>query len=120
MTRFTVELLLEPVENDDWSLLRSVIDAVPGSSLIEDPQEPQLFIPVDADSPLRAATFVDGLSQLIGFISIKGQIYEPAEDFDAPDDDETPDAVTPASAAVQAWVDEIPPVPHPLDELLHA
>jgi hypothetical protein len=110
MPLFTVEVTLTPVTDDDWSLLRSVTDAVPGTILLEDPEAPRLMIPVEAESPLKAATFVDGVSQVIGFEVLNGTIFEPDDDFDVPDDGEDESPATTVAVAVQEWFDHIPPV----------
>lgn len=67
MTNFTVDIITAPIVRGRWTELRAVLDTVPGSALIEDPQHPRLMIPIEADSPMKAATFVEGISQVIGF-----------------------------------------------------
>jgi hypothetical protein len=111
MTNFTVDVTTEPIQDGDWTKLRSVLEAVPGSVLIEDPLAPELMIPVDAESAMKAATFVDGLSQLIEFHIVGGEIRPTEEaDFDAPEDDDAHSALTTATITIQGWVNDIPPV----------
>lgn len=108
MINFTVEATTTPVIDGDWSVLRAVLEAVPGAILLEDAEEPQLLIPVDAESPMRAATFVDGLSTLMGFEVVSGSIYETPEDDFEPFD--TSDDTVPTSSvgqSVRGWVDGI-------------
>lgn len=80
---YTVEVTTKPVENDDWSRLRNVTDVVPGTLLLEDPDEPMLIIPVEADAPGDAFRFVDGLATLLGLTLEMGRAYPaPDEDFE--------------------------------------
>jgi hypothetical protein len=111
MTSFTVDVTTAPVADGDWTVLHAAIDAVPGAFLVADAEEPHIVFPVDADSPLKAATFVEGLSQVVGFEVVSGSIeLAPDSDFDAPED-ETPAArATKATAAVREWLDAIPPI----------
>lgn len=65
MTHFTVETVMAPVENDDWSALRELTDIVPGTVLIEDPEEPMLIFPVHAESMSTAAVFIQGVISVV-------------------------------------------------------
>lgn len=71
---FTVEVTTRPITESDWNVHRSVLDAVPGTVLIEDPEEPILYIPVEADDPMKAAKFVEGLAKLTGLKLKSGKI----------------------------------------------
>lgn len=90
---FTVEVTTRPVIDSDWSVQRNVLDAVPGTVLVEDPEAPVLFIPVEANEPMRAAKFVEGLAILTGLKIESGKIYPTENDpdlddlFDCDDDD---------------------------------
>lgn len=109
---FTVEVVTTPVVDDDWSVLWAAIDAVPGAVLLEYADAPTLVFPVEADSAMKAATFVEGLSQVVGFTVVGGTISNaPDDDFAEPENGETVDPSTEA-IAVQSWLDDIPPVPH--------
>lgn len=82
MQNYTVEVTTEPVVDGHWEPLRQAIDAVPGTVLLEDPDEPVLMVPVDARTPLKAAQFVDGLAKLLGIRIRAGSVY-PTPDLDA-------------------------------------
>lgn len=87
MTDFTVETVMAPVVNDDWSTLRSMTDVVPGTLLLEDSQEPTLIFPVEADTLSQAAALVQGVASVAG-LSIKwGRAYR--TEFDGPEADAT-------------------------------
>lgn len=77
---FTVEVTTRPVIGSDWSLHRSVLDAVPGSVLVEDPGAPVLFIPVEAEEAMGAAKFVEGLAMLTGLKIERGTINPSLDD----------------------------------------
>lgn len=114
---FRVEATLKPVADEaGWAKLRSVLDTVPGTILIEDPEEPVLIFPVEAESAFRAGTFVDGLSKVVGFTIVSGTVG-PALELDVDDDlfeDGTDESVSDDSAdtsmtrGLQRWVDDIP------------
>lgn len=107
MTLYTVEVTTAPVTDDNWTVLESALDTVPGTILLRDAEMPALLFPVEEENPMRAAMFVDGVSRLIGFTITACEIYEtPCHDGD---DDEA----APATAVVQAvseWMDSVPPV----------
>lgn len=87
---YTVEVTTITVVDGRWENLRSAIDAVPGTMLLEDAEEPVLFIPVDAETPMRAAQFVEGLAKLLEITICFGSIYPtPPLDFDLDDDGES-------------------------------
>ncbi|MCZ2824185.1 MULTISPECIES: hypothetical protein [unclassified Modestobacter] len=108
MTEFTVEATMQAVTDGDWSRLRSVIDLVPGTLLIEDAEEPMLVLPVQAESQGKAFLFVDGILKLVGLRPVTGSISEAPEiDFDF-DDDGDENQGTDAVRAVNEWVDSVP------------
>ncbi len=77
--------------------------------MIEDPQHPRLLIPIEADSPLKAATFVQGISTVVGFKILKGSIYETPEiDYEL-EEDEPEETKGPNTAAttVADWFSQI-------------
>ena len=104
MTEFTVEATTQAVTDGDWSRLRSIIDLVPGTLLIEDAEEPTLIFPVQADSQAKAFLFVDGILKLVGLQPLTGSISE--ADVDVEDDDEANG--TDAIRAVNEWIDRMP------------
>jgi hypothetical protein len=109
MTDFTVEATVAAVTDGDWARLRSVIDLVPGTLLIEDPEEPMLVFPVEADSPMKAVLFVDGIAKLVGLEVVSGSVGPtPDADFDMDEDDEPREEGTPAVLAVRDWVESVP------------
>lgn len=75
MTTFTVEAVMKPVVDGDWTNLREATDQLPGTILIEDPDEPMLIIPVDADSQRSAALFVQGAMTVLGLEIVWGRAY---------------------------------------------
>lgn len=120
MTNFTVDIITAPITDGRWSDLRAVLDTVPGSALIEDPEEPRLMIPIDADSPMKAATFVEGISQVIGFTILRGNIYETPEiDYALEDDPEQATGPNTAATTVTDWFSQIPD-PKPRGRRSHA
>lgn len=105
MQSYTVEVTTEPVVDDRWEPLRQAIDAVPGTVLLEDPDEPILMVPVDALTPLRAAQFVDGLAKLLDIHIRTGSIYPtPDLDADLDEDSESEDRVTLVVQQLDAWM----------------
>lgn len=75
MNSFTVEIVMAPVQGNDWTELRRVTDVLPGTILLEDPEEPMLIIPVDADSQRSAAIFVQGAMSVLGHDVKWGRAY---------------------------------------------
>lgn len=110
MSDFTVEATTAAVTDGDWSLLRSVTDLVPGTFLIEDPQAPVLVLPVQADSPSKAALFVEGILRLADLELVSGTIEPaPEPDFEsASDDGDDDNPQTDAERFVNEWVDRVP------------
>lgn len=108
MSYFTVEAVTAPVADEaGWDTLRSLLDTVPGTVLIEDADEPMLIFCVDAASPLRAIQFVEGIRKIADIEIIRGEVYEAPEiDFERPD--AVPEAPSKVVAAVQSWVDSTP------------
>ncbi|MDZ7929419.1 MAG: hypothetical protein U5N21_04850 [Rhodococcus sp. (in: high G+C Gram-positive bacteria)] len=122
MSTYDVEVVAAPIENGDWSALRQVTDLVPGALLIEDPVEPMLVLPVDADSQGRAFLFVDGILKLVGIEPLKGSItLAEDDDFELGDAPETSSYISaenetvigePAEVGrVRNWVNNVPPSP---------
>jgi hypothetical protein len=83
MTAYNVEAITAPVRDGDFDKLRDAIDVIPGTILVEDPDEPTLILPVDADNPRSAHRLVDGLLKLAGVEPLKGRI---TKSDDADDD----------------------------------
>lgn len=71
----TVEIVVAPVVNDDWALLRRVTDVMPGTLLIEDAEEPMFVIPIEAQTNQNAAIFVQGVLSDLGLKIIWGRSY---------------------------------------------
>lgn len=80
---FTVEVVAAPVTQGDWSTLRGVTDIIPGTILLEDPAEPMLIFPIEAETLQTAAVFVQGVMSVVGLDIKWGRAYraEPC-DFD--------------------------------------
>ncbi len=108
MTDFTVEATMAAVPRGDWSRLRSVTDLVPGTFLIEDPDEPVLVFPVQADSPSKAAMFVEGILKLVNLELVSGTIEPAPEADDEISGDESAEAPTDAERAVNEWIERVP------------
>lgn len=104
MSDFTVEATTAAVADGDWSRLRSVTDMVPGTFLIEDPDEPVLVFPVQAASPSLAALFVEGILNLVELELVSGTI-SPAPESEVDEHDDEP---TDAQRAVNAWIEQVP------------
>ncbi len=122
MDDYTVEVITVPVLNDDWSLIYRALDDIPGAVLLADPAEPTLMFPVSAESAFKAVQLIDGLATLIGLNIKCGKVYpSPALDADL---DFDPDADrTAANSIVEGltdWVDQTPPPPQHLKELVDA
>lgn len=112
MSDFTVEATVQAVDDGDWSQLHRILELVPGTILIEAVEEPLLIFPVQADSPMKAMLFVDGIAKLVGISIVSGAVnpapevdYETDEDFE----DLSPEAATPAEQAVNDWIQSVPP-----------
>ena len=104
---FTVEVVTAAVTDGDWSCLRRLLDVVPGTLLLEDPDEPTLIFPVDAVSPSRAFLFVEGVTKLADVTVLSSRIYPTpgAEDLGVGLEHAPP---TPVEARVRGWLDTIP------------
>lgn len=110
MTDWTVEVTTPAVTSDDegWAPLRRVLETVPGTILLEDPDEPTLIFPVTADSPMKAGMFVDGIARLMNLTLLNGKIYPaPVIDFEVHDTQARPE--TEVMARVSAWIRGIEP-----------
>lgn len=110
---YTVEVTTRPVGTEDgWTALTRVIDTVPGTLLVEDPDAPTLIVPVDAATPMDAIRFVDGLARLMGLNLVSGSVYPtPSLDPAYLDGlDESPRAPTDVMNRVAAWVAATPPI----------
>lgn len=107
---FTVEATTDPVENNDWGRLYNVLDAVPGSLLLENPEAPVLIIPVEAEEPMKAALFVDGLSKLLEISVTSGKIYPtPTDEYEFEEDEaEGSEVVTDVVRALDSYVADAP------------
>lgn len=81
MMELSVEVTTAPVGDDGWTCLREVLEAVPGSLLIEDAKAPVVILPVTAPDATSASSFVQGLFSLKGLKIVQGKIGP------APDDD---------------------------------
>lgn len=112
MTGYTVEAVAAPVVDSDWSPLRRIIDLVPGTILLEDPEEPMLVIPVEAETPSMAFLFVDGVAKLASIELRAGNVYPaPEVDFDYDEDDDASFTQgTDVTRTVEGWIDSIPPL----------
>lgn len=76
MASYNVEAITGPVTDGDFDKLRDAIDVIPGTILVEDPNEPMLICPVDADNPRNAHRLVDGFLKLADVAPIKGRITQ--------------------------------------------
>lgn len=86
MNAYNVEAVMPPIADDNWDDLRELIDVVPGTLLIEDPDEPLLVFPVDADDEAGAFGLIDGFLRLRGSLPVRGRICL-IENGDDDDDD---------------------------------
>ena len=67
---------MAPVTADaEWAALRDMTDLVPGTILIEDPEEPVLVFPVVADSIGMAAMFVQGVVSVAKLKIVWGRAF---------------------------------------------
>ncbi|BAN32010.1 hypothetical protein MAHJHV53_44100 [Mycobacterium avium subsp. hominissuis] len=90
MNAYNVEAILRPIADDNrWDEIRDLIDIIPGTILIEDPDGPLLIFPVDAPDDYAAFCLVNGVLQLRGVKPLKGRIclIENVDDEDDEDDD---------------------------------
>ena len=109
MTHFTVEITVEVPTDGGFPALRRILDIVPGSFMIEDPEEPTMFVPVEAAEPMRAVMFVDGLSKLTGIKINSGQVYAtPDIDHDVEDQPDAP--TTAVERHVWDWMNAVPDI----------
>ncbi len=104
---FTVEATMTPVVDDDWTVLRHLLDVVPGALLIEDAAQPAVIFPVEALTPSRAAMFVEGVTKLVGVTIVAGKI-SPMPDVEAKT--VAPTEPTRVETYVQGWIDGVPSI----------
>jgi hypothetical protein len=105
----TVEATTIPVSNGDWTMFYEVLSDIPGSMLIEDPEQPTLVIPTDCDAPDRAFAFVSGLATVTGLTLVEAKAYEtPEDDSDLPENDADAAPMPDSVARVRDWVASIP------------
>jgi len=80
VTQYTVEVYGNPVDDSDFSAWYRALDVVPGTYLIEDPEEPSLVFPVEAATLSEAALLVNGVMAELGLPIRWGRAYitEPA------------------------------------------
>ncbi len=91
MKAYNVEAFMAPVSTDEeWDGLRDLIDVIPGTILIEDPDEPLIIFPVDARDEYAAFSLVDGFLRLRGAEPERGRICL----VDDHDDDHDDDCIT--------------------------
>jgi len=84
MPLFSVEVTLERAKTeDDWAALRRMTDTVPGTLLLEDPEEPVLIFPVESNHPQDAAVFVQGVASIAGLNIISGVLSELPDDHES-------------------------------------
>lgn len=87
MSWYTVEVTLTSVSDDDWTRHLNVIDAVPGTILIQDHEAPTLTFPVESDEPFKAARFAEGILSFFELTALSGEISDmPEVDFERDDD----------------------------------
>lgn len=75
MTDFTVETVMAPVVNDDWDELRNMTDVMPGTLLLEDPEQPMLIFQVEADTLSKATALVQGVTSVAKLEIVWGRAY---------------------------------------------
>lgn len=63
-------------DESDWDELRELIEIIPGTILVEDPDAPLLIFPVDAPDDYAAFSLVDGVLRLRGVQPERGRICE--------------------------------------------
>lgn len=81
MPSYNVEAIMAPVVNDEWDQLRDLIDVIPGTILVEDPDAPLLVFPVDdVEDGDKAFDLVNGYLTLRGVQPLKGRICLDIED----------------------------------------
>lgn len=88
MKAYNVEAVMAPIADDNWDELRELIDVIPGTLLVEDPDAPLIIFPVDARDDYAAFSLVDGFLRLRGVLPERGRVCLIDEDDqdDAHDD----------------------------------
>jgi hypothetical protein len=109
MNHFTVAVTLPAVNEGDWTRIYGYLDLVPGTVLVEDPEEPQLLIPVEASDALNAVNFVRGISLVSGMTIVAGEVYAAPEEeshlFPESGSGSNASEASPAMKAVRKWAD---------------
>lgn len=80
---FTVEITAAPVLNDNWDAIHDLMDQVPGTILITDPEEPVLQFPVRGFTDLLALSEMRSLVVSMGVEYTALRVYraEDPEDY---------------------------------------
>ncbi len=113
MMDYTVEVVLKPVVNDDWSALRRATDQIPGTLLLEDPEEPMLVVPIEAETQSTAAIFVHGVMSVLNLEVVWGRAYR-AEPLGEPHQPATAPSLRPT------WLEDEEVTVERLEHLLDA
>lgn len=116
MTLYTVEATT--ASTSDFRSLRRFTDIVPGTFLLEDPEEPTLIFPVDANSAMAAVRFIEGVAKLGELDVVRGCVYEaPIGEFevDQSEEEEVDLATSPVVDAVRTWMSHDEPLPGRID-----
>ena len=83
MSWFNVEVTTHAVKRDDWTRHLRAVDAVPGTMLLQDAEQPTLAFPVECDNPMRAARFVEGVLSITGLSAAAMSVGDlPEADFE--------------------------------------
>ena len=106
---FTVEATTIPVTDGNWAVFYELLNDIPGSMLIEDPEQPTVIIPTDCELPDRAFAFVSGLATVTGLTLVEARAYEtPEDDADLPEDDVVEIHTSDSINRVRDWIASIP------------
>jgi hypothetical protein len=116
MTLYTVEATT--ASTSDFRSLRRFTDIVPGTFLLEDPEEPTLVFPVDANSAMAAVRFIEGVAKLGELDVVRGCVYEaPVGEFEVDQSEEEVDlAASPVVDAVRTWMSHDEPLLGRIDD----
>jgi hypothetical protein len=106
VTNFTVETVMAPIRKADWGQLRRVTDLLPGTILLEDPEEPMLVIPMDVPTQQAAAIFAQGVMTVLGLEIKWGRVYRTEScDLDYRGQEPAVEVAWP-STLVPAWLED--------------